>query len=467
VPCRASYLLLLSVVLLAPLPFGSVEALWVTAWCVLLAVSVGLFDVRHIPSLELRPLLPFLALGALFLGLAAAQALLPPWPMAWWTGGAPPTGAFPRPSAAAGNVSTPWLSLGPALAGLMSFIASYVVSTDPGRAERLLKAIGLSGAAYAAYGIASLLIDPSSILWAEKKAYVGYLTGTFINRNTAATYFGSCAILWLSLSLSQVQQQLRASRHSSGASWADLRPTRALMGSLSGFLVCLVALFLTASRAGILLSAAILVGVLALFFRRSFPRGARSILAIAGLFMVAALALEFMGGLVALRIASSGLVDEARWLTYTATLAAILDNPWLGTGLGTFTEVFPAYRPAELSTTGRWDHAHSSPLQLALELGIPFFVAAFAVWTHALIRLVRGALSRRRGVKFPVAAAGVLLLGTLHSVVDFSLQIPGYAIVFAAVVGCGLAQAQRSYGSAVHTRPRWGPAAGEPAVSQP
>jgi O-antigen ligase len=170
-------------------------------------------------------------------------------------------------------------------------------------------------------------------------------------------------------------------------------------------------------------------------------------LAIVGLFMAAALALEFLGGLVALRIASSGLVDEARWLTYTATLAAILDHPWLGTGLGTFTEVFPAYRPAELSTTGRWDHAHSSPLQLALELGIPFFVAAFAVWTYALIRLVRGALSRRRGVKFPVAAAGVLLLGTLHSVVDFSLQIPGYAIVFAAVVGCGLAQAQGHTGA--------------------
>jgi hypothetical protein len=37
-----------------------------------------------------------------------------------------------------------------------------------------------------------------------------------------------------------------------------------------------------------------------------------------------------------------------------------------------------------------------------------------------------------------VAAAAVGLLGTAHAFVDFSLQIPGYMVVFACVLGAGV-----------------------------
>jgi hypothetical protein len=40
------------------------------------------------------------------------------------------------------------------------------------------------------YGIASHLNDPTRILWREKTAYLGEVTGTFVNHNTAAVYFG-------------------------------------------------------------------------------------------------------------------------------------------------------------------------------------------------------------------------------------------------------------------------------------
>jgi hypothetical protein len=40
----------------------------------------------------------------------------------------------------------------------------------------------------------------------------------------------------------------------------------------------------------------------------------------------------------------------------------------------------------------------------------------------------------------PVGALAVAILGLAHSIIDFSLQIPGYAIVVFALVGAGLAQ---------------------------
>ena len=49
----------------------------------------------------------------------------------------------------------------------------------------------------------------------------------------------------------------------------------------------------------------------------------------------------------------------------------IADHPWFGTGLGTFVWSFPAYRSANISLWGVWDLAHSTPLELAADLGLP------------------------------------------------------------------------------------------------
>jgi hypothetical protein len=47
-------------------------------------------------------------------------------------------------------------------------------------------------------------------------------------------------------------------------------------------------------------------------------------------------------------------------------------------------------------------------------------------------------------VIFPTVALAAALGAVLHSMVDFSLQIPGYAVVVYAIFGMGLAQSFRS-----------------------
>jgi hypothetical protein len=55
----------------------------------------------------------------------------------------------------------------------------------------------------------------------------------------------------------------------------------------------------------------------------------------------------------------------------------------------------------------------------------------------------------------PAGAFAVAILSMAHSVIDFSMQVPGYAIIVFAVVGAGLAQSFSSNNS----KGMWGRAA--------
>jgi hypothetical protein len=90
---------------------------------------------------------------------------------------------------------------------------------------------------------------------------------------------------------------------------------------------------------------------------------------------------------------------------------------------------------------GVWDMAHSTPLELAAEMGVPFASLMGVVWVAALVTLCAGLRTRRRNETAPLAALAVCLLALLHSLVDFSLQIPGYSIVVFSLLGVGLSQA--------------------------
>jgi O-antigen ligase len=123
-----------------------------------------------------------------------------------------------------------------------------------------------------------------------------------------------------------------------------------------------------------------------------------------------------------------------------AVLRMIADHPWFGTGQGTFAEAFPAYRSADVSMWGVWDMAHNTLLELAADMGVPIAGLAVAAWIVIFAVLIYGARVRRRDLIIPVAALSVGILAVLHSLIDFSLQIPGYSIVVLSLVGAGLAQ---------------------------
>jgi O-antigen ligase len=158
-----------------------------------------------------------------------------------------------------------------------------------------------------------------------------------------------------------------------------------------------------------------------------------------------------IGGLVALALletlgsnviadleANQFRIDQGRLDTYHSMFRMITDHPWFGTGLGTFVWSFPAYRSG--SMWGTWDYAHSTPLELAGDLGLPLTGLIGLAWLLVLVFLIRGVRIRRSDRIVPAAGLAVAVLSLAHSFIDFSFQNPGYAIVVFALVGAGLAQ---------------------------
>jgi hypothetical protein len=279
-------------------------------------------------------------------------------------------------------------------------------------------------------------------MWRDKPAYVANVTGTFINRNTAAVYFGSCAVVCLMLLCDRIRQDLPREP----IAWRKLantllsHPPRDIILLFALLFACLLATFMSGSRAGVILTLTALVASFTIYFRQDLPRRSDIAAAALGAGALAIVLLQFMGGRVNARFDAQGISDEARMAVWRATLRMIADHPWFGTGQGTFVWSFPAYRPGDISMWGIWDRAHDSLLEIAADMGVPLAVLVAVGWLIIFAVLIHGIRVRRRDLLIPISAAAVAAIAVLHSLVDFSLQIPGYSIPAFALVGAGLAQ---------------------------
>jgi O-antigen ligase len=456
-----------------PFLFGSREPTTIAFWCAFLGVGLIFASTRH---LRWNHTLIIVGLVSVALGYGFVlheQLSDQPWiasPNPIWAKASEALGGPIKPSVSIVR-GEPYFALGAPLSNMLALILGLIVGAQRGRARQGLRVMAWAGVGYAVYGIFALLIDPTMILWREKTAYVGNLTATFINRNTAAAYFGSCSVLWLIRLLKAIRRRLPRGTIEwrkvpqfiqADASWDVI--VRFIM-----LTICMVAMFTTSSRGGVLCSLLAMVVAFTVFLRRDIPRGKGLLIAFVCAGLVVIFLLQVMGSNIGGRIDLSGLSDESRLSAWRSTLRIIAENPWFGTGLGTFAWSFPAYRSNDMSMWGVWDIAHNTYLEFASELGIPLAILVGMAWIVALIILVYGLGAQRRDSGPVLAALTVSLIALLHSSIDFSLQIAGYSIVVFALLGIGLGQSLRTDEvSAESGRPakkrRRSRAGGEPAI---
>ena len=143
------------------------------------------------------------------------------------------------------------------------------------------------------------------------------------------------------------------------------------------------------------------------------------------------------------RLQSEGMTGGGRTSGVYSVLHMIFEFPWLGTGLGTFRWGFPAYRDNGSSGWGIWDKAHNVILEIAAEGGLVLAGLVLLAWAMAVGILAFSVIQNRRPAPLVSIALAISVVTSLHSLVDFSMQIPGYAVTVAAVLGGGLAQALR------------------------
>lgn len=442
---RISSTILFIVVALAPLPFGSTDPSTVAFWCTILGICLIFSSPESLHGGRVA-LLGLAAAVLVAYALVLHEQLSPhPWiasadPL--WRQASAALQFQLEPSASIAR-NQPLYAMGAPLAAILAGICAFIVCTDQERARQLLKVVAWSGACYAAFGIVSFLLDPTKILWREKQAYQSFLTSTFINRNTAAVYFGSCVVLWLLLLSEDIRGQLSGRRIKLAQLFNHLLrhiPRRTLL-SFSMLLLCLAAMGMTGSRAGVVLSLMVAIASGIGYFRRDLlGRRGLFIAALSGCVIVLIL-LGILGGGVNSRFDAEGIADGGRLETYRSTLRMIADHPWFGTGLGTYVWSYPAYRSPSISMWGIWNRAHSVPLEIVADLGLPLVGFITLAWIIVLTILVFAVQKHRHNMVNVLAALSVAILALLHSAIDFSLQITGYAIVAFALIGGGLAQA--------------------------
>ncbi|PSO16478.1 O-antigen ligase domain-containing protein [Bradyrhizobium sp. MOS003] len=436
--------ILFFVVASAPFPFGSTNDLSIASWCLCLGIAVIFAPTRDLRAPQLWLLAGIGVITAAYAFVLHEQLSDHPWVAPFqpiWKQASDLLGVPIAPSASIVK-NEAFFALGAPLANILAIVLGITVGANRDRARRMLWMIAISGALYALYGVLSFLIEPTMILWRDKTAYLESVTGTFINRNTAAAYFGSCAVVWMLLILENVRRGMPA-RH---IAWRRLslnlraiRP-REILPQLGCLLICLMALFMTTSRAGVGLSLFAMIVAFTLFLRKDLPPRTGIWISLGAGLVVALGLLQLLGGRVSSRFDSNGLVDEGRIEAWRSTLKIIGDNPWFGTGMGTFHWAFPPYRSPNISVSGVWGAAHSTPLELASEVGIPMALLVALGWAVMLLVLARGVFGRRRDAIIPLAAVATATLSLLHSCLDFTLQVPGYSIPFFALFGAGLAQ---------------------------
>jgi O-antigen ligase len=134
----------------------------------------------------------------------------------------------------------------------------------------------------------------------------------------------------------------------------------------------------------------------------------------------------------------SGLENPyARVAIWKQASGILKDYPAVGTGLGTFPVAFRSCQTSSLDLFV--DHAHNDYLEVATDTGIVGAVLLFIPIMGLLVKMIlayAGARSAyRRSVLLACIGSTAALL--VHSTMDFNLQIPANALLFAAVLGIG------------------------------
>ncbi len=322
--------------------------------------------------------------------------------------------------------------------GLVFFLA-FQFGRDRDKALVTFKWVALAGLAYSIYGLIIFWGDFGTLFWFVDEGYKGDVRGTFVNRNSFATYAGLvllCAIAVFN------QQSVRASimpyTLPEGREDRIVRFILQAWKPLTAILLLTTALILTHSRGGFFSTLAGGLVLLFLLNKRQRSQSVKSKAALAGAVLVAVMAFVLTSEVLLQRIDRMNIDANGRLEVYAMTADAIEDNPLLGFGYGTFTDSFRLYSDERLK--GHYDKTHNTYLENIFELGWPAAGMLFLCIAWLMVVCWKGAFNRHRDWVYPATGVAATVLVGVHSFFDFSLQMPGVAITYACILGVACSQ---------------------------
>lgn len=306
---------------------------------------------------------------------------------------------------------TPYASL----LGLFAAIPAVALLVSTGRLSPSPRAIAVAivGGMVAGTFVGALQVAGGPDAWAYFYAiHNAGAVGFFANHNHMAT------LLLVGIPMTAALMVSAKSKRRSSA------VTRYGLGS-AVFLLTLVGIVLTGSRAALALSLPVILASATMFPLASRWRGLA--IGISAIALLGAVALVVPDPIAASADEASSSRPEI-WRTATK---AIEDSFPVGTGLGSFESVYHRYEDAGSVTRQYVNHAHNDYLETALELGAAgmVLIAAFLLWWAVTsVRIWLSPVSTPFARAATIATAAVVV----HSAVDFPLRTAAISGIFGA-----------------------------------
>jgi O-antigen ligase len=307
------------------------------------------------------------------------------------------------------------------------------------RVVQLGYAIVLAGLVQAIYGSLMHLSGVNIELFGAYIPHADSARGGFVNRNHLAGWLEMSLAVGIGLMIAQLEDR-------SGRSWKQLVRDLAKL-ALSGkavlrvlLVVMVVALVMTRSRMGntAFFASLLVAGAIALVLSRHATRS--TVILIASLVVIDIFVIGAWFGVerTLKRIEETTVQQvEERVDPSVYAIGILRDYPVFGSGGGTFYTAFPRYRGHDI--VAYYDHAHNDYVQLLAETGAVgagiVALIVFASFVAAVLAQSRRRDPLARGLAFAVVM-GVAALA-IHSTVDFNLQIPANALLFAVLLALG------------------------------
>jgi O-antigen ligase len=320
-----------------------------------------------------------------------------------------------------------WCSMGVVFVALRS-------GTRRGGITFFLNFMLISAVVVALFGLANMFFQWQSVGIIEKIYYQGWLTGTFVNRNSAGSFFVIGLAIATVRFLDLIAELRKRTYRSDFMVWLFLMmSSRSAIYLASGVLLFFV-LLLTGSRAS-LASGIIAVVIIVILYSLKMQKVNYKIPGL--LFVILMIAAVFSTTL--LERANGASSSWVRVDLALESLHAIIDRPLLGHGAGAYQSVEPLYRTPRIADSAIWNRAHNSYLEAAVTLGAPFVLLWLVLFAKLVSRLVKRVIVEKNFLPATSLFLALAVAEGLHGLVDFSLQIQAIAIFSATILGlaCG------------------------------
>ena len=334
------------------------------------------------------------------------------------------------------------------LVALSLFLAGATAMMPRVRVKWLIRRVAALGLVIALFGIIQRGTFNNRLYWVWTPINTpGNAFGPFVNRNHFAGWMLMAAALTAGYVCSLLvphgpRRQLSWRQRFAALSTSD---ANRLSFACCALAVMALSIVWTLSRSGIS-AFAIATALLAVLVSARF-RGRRRIATVMFLVVVVVFAISWKGFDTVYDWFSRTSTLEWRFDLWRDTAAIVRDFRWFGTGLNTYgfsTLVYPMTDSARHAM-----EAHNDYLQILSEGGIALSLAAAFVVVQ-LARAIRAAFAEPQTLSLYWVRTGAtlgLVAIAIQELTDFSLQLPGNAVLFAVLAAVAMHRPPR------HERP--------------